>query len=137
MKIIPSAKLDVKSLFFGVVLAMCAAVLLGAEKSAPSLSQLQGPLFLVLESTPIGDPANGHQSQLLKVCRHYGKIDGESLKFRLAKETQEIKLILNSTDGNAIRRGDIVGFESFRHLKLDPGSSVTRHLPSGGQEQVP
>jgi hypothetical protein len=59
------------------------------------------------------------------------------LKFRLASETQEIKMIVTTAEGYEIRRGDIIGFNSFQHVRLSPGSKVVRHLPSGGQELVP
>jgi hypothetical protein len=74
---------------------------------------------------------------LLKVCPHYGKIDHDSLKFRLDNESQELTMIVVIKEGYEIRRGDIIAFEAFQHIRLSPGSSVTRHLPGGGHEFIP
>jgi hypothetical protein len=93
--------------------------------------------FLVLESSTAGEPENGHQAHLLKVCPHYGKIDADSLKFRLSNDTPEIQLILLTGEGYKIGRGDIIGFDSFQHVKLSPGSQIVRHLPDGSHELVP
>ena len=112
-------------------------VLVGAGKSDTSKVDALQQRFLVLESNPVRDAANGYQSHLLKVCPFYGKIDQDSLKFRLASETLEIKIIVVVAEGDEIARDDIIGFESLQQLRLTPGSRVVRHLPTGGQELVP
>ena len=128
---------DTKGVVLGALLAMTAVVLFGAGKpAAPNENTLQ-QRFLVLESSPEGEPANGYQSQLLKVSPHYGKTDRRSLKSRLESETQEIKMIVSARAGYEFHRGDIIGFALSQHLRLEPGSQVVRHLPSGGQELVP
>ncbi|AMV31265.1 hypothetical protein VN12_04040 [Pirellula sp. SH-Sr6A] len=133
----PVIKFDGKSLIFGALFASAFIVVLGADKSDISKVDALHQRFLVLESNPVRDAANGYQSHLLKVCPFYGKIDQESLKFRLVSETQEINMIVVVSEGHKIARGDIVGFESLQHQRLTPGSNVVRHLPSGGQELVP
>ena len=105
-------------------------------KTNPSEQQL---LALAAECKNEINPVrhNSPQAQLLKICPHYCKIDTDSLKFRLSKETQEIKLILLTGEGHKIARGDIIGFDSFQQLKISPGAQIVRHLPDGGQELVP
>ena len=130
------ARLDAKSVIVGMVLAAAGVLLAGADKPDANAKVL--PLrFLVLESSKLGEPENGHQSHLLKVCPHYGKIDADSLKVRLSKETQELKLILLTGEGHEIVRGDIFWFDSFQHLKISPGAQIVRHLQGGGHELVP
>ena len=129
--------LDAKSTIFGAVIALTFAVLLGADKPGSSKIDALQQRFLVLESTPVRQARNGYQSHQLKICPHYGKIDQDSLKFRVANETQEIKMIVVVPEGKSFNRGDIISFASMHRLRLDPGSKVTRHLPSGGQELVP
>jgi hypothetical protein len=131
------ARLDAKSVIAGIVLAATGVLLTGAGKPGDAGAKVLPVQFLVLESSTVGEPENGHQSQFLKVCPHYGKIDADSLKFRLSKETQEFKLILLTSEGYKISRGDIIGFDSFQHLRLSPGSQTVRHLPDGGHELVP
>jgi hypothetical protein len=126
-----------KSVIVGTVFALAFIALLGADKSDTSNVKALQQRFLVLESKPVREAANGYQSHLLKVCPYYGKIDQDSLNFRLASETQEIDMIVVVAQGHEIARGDIIGFESFHHVRLTPGSKVVRHLPSGGQELVP
>jgi len=129
---------DAKSVVAGTLLAISCAVLLGAGKQPDTSKAKAIPLrFLVLESMLTDNAANGYKSHLLTVSPHYGKIDRDSLKFRLASETQELKVIVTTEEGYEFRRGDIVGFALSQHLRLSPGSSVVRHLPSGGQETVP
>jgi len=126
-----------KTVVVGTLLAISCAVLLGAGKQPDTSEAKAIPLrFLVLESKPTDNAASGYQSHLLTVSPHYGKIDQDSLKFRLASETQEIKVIVTTKAGYEFRRGDIVGFALSQHLRLSPGSSVVRHLQSGGQEAV-
>jgi len=132
-----SARFDAKSAIVGMLLAVTGVLLLGAGKPDDPRTKVLPVRFLVLESSNLGEPENGHQSQLLKVCPHYGKIDGESLKFRLSKDTQEITLIVLADEGYKISRGDIIGFDLFQHLKISPGSKIVRHLPDGGHELVP
>lgn len=130
------ANFGIKSVVVGALLAVTAVVLLGADKpDAPSEKTLP-QRFLVLESTPTGEPANGYQGQLLTVSPHYGKIDRRNLKSRLESETQEIKMIVTVGEGHEFRRGDIIGFTLSQHIRLEPGSKVVRHLPSGDQELV-
>ena len=135
------ARLDAKSVIVGMVLATAGVLLAGADKpdaDKPDANAKVLPLrFLVLESSKLGEPENGHQSHLLKVCPHYGKIDADSLKVRLSKETQELKLILLTGEGHEIVRGDIFWFDSFQHLKISPGAQIVRHLQGGGHELVP
>jgi len=131
------ARLDAKSVIVGIVLAAAGAMFAGAGKPDDASAEVLAVRFLVLESSTVGEPENGHESQLLKVCPHYGKIDTDSLKFRLSNETQEIKLILLTGEGYKIARGDIIGFDSFQHVKLSTGSQIIRHLPDGGHELVP
>ena len=128
---------DAKFVVAGALLAISCAVLLGAGKQPDTSEAKAIPLgFLVLESKPTDNAAKGYQSHLLTVSPHYGKIDQARLKFRLASETQEIKVIITTKPGYEFRRGDIVGFALSQHLRLSPGSSVVRHLPSGGHETV-
>lgn len=131
------SKFDGKSLIFGALFSLAFMTLLGADKSDASKVDALQQRFLVLESKPVRDAANGYQSLLLKVCPYYGKIEQDSLKFRLASETQEINMIVVVSEGHEIARGDIIGFKSLEQLRLTPGSRVVRHLPSGGQELVP
>ena len=128
---------DVKSIIVGALLAMTAVLLLGADKPADPGEKTLPQRFLVLESSTVGQPANGYQPQLLKVSPHYGKIDRRSLKSRLKTETQEIKMIVTAGEGYEFRRDDIIGFAMSQHHRLEPGSQVVRHLPTGGQELVP
>lgn len=128
---------DTKSVIVGALLVMTAVVLLGADKPAAPTDHTLPQRFMVLESSPAGQPANGYQSRLLKVSPHYGKIDRHSLKFRLERETQEIKMIVTAGEGYEFCRGDIIGFALSQHLRLEPGSQVIRHLPTAGQELVP
>jgi hypothetical protein len=93
-----TAKPDAKSLLLGAVLATMGFVLLGAAAKGTSTALIVPQRFLVLESTPNGEPANGFQSQFLKVCPHYGKIDRDSLKFRMENETQELTMIVAIPD---------------------------------------
>ena len=131
------ARLDGKSVIVGIALAAAGVLLAGAGKPDDANAKVLPVRFLVLESSTLGEPENGYQSHLLKVCPHYGKIDTDSLKFRLSKETQEIKLILLTGEGHKISRGDIIGFDSFQQLKFNPGSQTVRHLPDGTHELVP
>ena len=131
------ARLDAKSVIVGMVLAAAGVLLAGAGKPDDANAKVLPVRFLVLESSTLGDPENGYDRHLLKVCPHYGKIDADSLKLRLSKETQEIKLILLTGEGHQISRGDIIGFDSFQHLKFSPGSQTVRHLPDGSHELVP
>jgi hypothetical protein len=131
------ARLDAKSVIVGMVLAAAGVLLAGAGKPDDANANVLPVRFLVLESSKLGEPENGHQSHLLKVCPHYGKIDTDSLKVRLSKETQEIKLILLTDEGHKIARGDILGFDLSQHLQISPGSQIVRHLPDGSHELVP
>jgi hypothetical protein len=108
-------------------------------KDAAVSTKILPQRFLVLEATPKQNPANPKQSVLqLKVSPHYGKIDEEGLKFRMENETQELTLLICIEEsGEEIRRGDIISFEGFKHLKFSPGSQTIRHLPSGRTELVP
>jgi hypothetical protein len=131
------ARLDAKSVIVGIVFATGAGLFAGAGKPDDAGAKVLPVRFLVLESSAMGKPGNGYQSQLLTICPYYGKIDSDSLKVRLSNETQEIKLILQAGEGFKVARGDIIGFDSFQHLKLSPGARVVRHLPDGGHELVP
>ena len=130
-------KFDGKSVILGALFPVAFVLLLGAGKSDTSKVDALQQRFLVLESTPVRETANGYQSHQLKVCPHYGKIDQGSLKFRVANETQEIRMIVVVSEGHNFNRGDIISFASMHHLRLAHGSRVTRHLPGGGQELVP
>jgi hypothetical protein len=129
------ANINAQSLVLGVLIGAGGLALLGASENGPS--SLPSKRFLVLESTPKGEPGNGRQTFLLKVCPHYGKISAEGLKFSLKNETQELTFLISTEQGHDIRRGDILAFESLKQIQLSPGSRVIRHLPSGGQELVP
>ena len=129
--------IDTKSVVFGALLAAAATCLLGAGGEDHSTGRIMSQRFLVLESSPHGNPANGWQPHLIKVCPHYGKIDRESLKLRLDAETQEIKMLLHTEEGYKFHRGDVIDFEISQHARRTPGSRIIRHLPSGGQELVP
>ena len=131
------ARLDAKSVIVGMVLAAAGVLLAGAGKPDDANAKVLPVRFLVLESSLMEELENGHESHLLKVCPHYGKIDTHSLKFRLSKETQEIKLILVTGEDHKFSRGDIIGFDSFQHLKFSPGSQTVRHLLDGSHELVP
>ena len=137
MNTIRITKFDGKSVIIGALFALVFVALLGADKSDTSNAKALPQRFLVLESTPVRDAANGLQSHLLKVCPWYGKIGRDGLKFRLASETQEMKVIMFVAEGYEIDRGDIIGFELAQHLRLAPGSRLVRHLPTGGHELVP
>ena len=133
----PVKSFDGKSVIVGVLLSLALMVLAGADKSDTLKVDALQQRFLVLDSNPVRDAANGYQSHLLNVCPWYGKIDQDSLKFRLASETQEIKMIVVVPKGREFARGDIIGFDSLQQVRLTPGSKVIRHLPAGGQELVP
>lgn len=133
----PRTKLDGTSAIIGALFAFAFVVLLGAGEPDSSKVDALQQRFLVLESTPVRKAANGYQSHQLKVCPHYGKIDHDSLRFRIANETQEITMIVVVSEGHRFNRGDIISFTSMHHLRLAPGSRVTRHLPNGGAELVP
>ena len=133
----PISKFDGKSVIIGALFALASVLLLGADKSDTSEVKALPQRFLILESTPVRKAANGYQSHLLKVCPHYGKIDEDILKFRLASETPEIKMIVVVAEGHRFDRGDIIAFGSLHHNRLSPGSRVSRHLPEGGRELVP
>ncbi len=123
-------------MILGALLSLAFISLLGAGRSETSKVDALQSRFLVLESTPVREAANGYQSHLLRVSPHYGKIDNESLKFRLANETQEIRMIVILSEGQSFNRGDIISFGSMHQQRLAAGSSVTRLLPGGGQEQI-
>lgn len=133
----PITRFDGKSVILGVLIAFAFVLLLGAGKSDTSKVDALQQRFLVLEANPVREARNGYQSHQLKVCPHYGKIDQDSLKFRVANETQEIRMIVVVSEGHDFNRGDIISFASMHQLRLAPGSRVTRHLPDGGQELVP
>jgi hypothetical protein len=137
MSTAPNSKLDGASAIVGALFAFALVVLLGAgEPGSTKVDALQ-QRFLVLESTPVRVAANGYHSHQLKVCPHYGKMDQDSLRFRVANETQAITMIVVVPKGHRFNRGDIISFASMHHLRLAPGSRITRRLPSGGQELVP
>jgi len=74
------------------------------------------------EASAIGRPV------VLRVSPYYGKISKQGLDFRLKNETQELSLVTYIEKGYEIKRGDVIGFQAYQHLK---------HLPSGGSESVP
>lgn len=127
----------VKNAMAAALLAMTCLALLGADEPDDSIVKFRKLQFLVLESAPTDDAVGGQQSHLLKVCPHYGKIDHDSLKFRMASETQVIKLVVFTDAGGEIRRGDMLEFGSIQLRRLSPGSKILRRLPSGEQEFVP
>ena len=137
MSLTLGTKLDGGSLVVGAALALGFMMLLGASKPSSSKVEALQQRFLVLESSPVRHARNGYRSYQLKICPHYGKIDQDSLKFRVANETQELKMIVVVTEEQSFNRGDIISFSSLHRLRLAPGSQVTRHLPGGGRELVP
>ena len=128
------------SMFLGALFAVTGFALSGAAPKETDLSRtIILPRFLVLAVTPMQNPFHPQEPLLqLRVSRHYGKIDKNRVRFRMENETQELTLLISMNKAtNEIRRGDIVSFEGFRHLKFPPGSRTSRHLPSGGTELVP
>ena len=133
-------RLHPTSLCLGAVIALAGISLPGAApKDSDDSATILPQRFLVLAVTPKRLPANPKQPVLqLKVSPHYGKIDRDSLRFRLENETQELELLILITEpGREIQRGDIISFEGFKHLSFSPGSRTVRHLPSGRTELVP
>ena len=126
-------KIDIKSMLFGAILVATIA----AAPIEPFIKEIQPVRFLVLEATPKGEVTDSGQRVVLRLSPHYGKISQEGLDFRFKNETQELSLVTIVEKGYEIKRGDIIGLQVAQHLKLSPGSSVTRHLPSGGTESVP
>ncbi|KAA5546932.1 hypothetical protein FYK55_00460 [Roseiconus nitratireducens] len=133
----PLGKFHGKGFVAGALTALAVAGLLGAGNSANSKVDALQQRFLILKSTPVRGAANGYQSHQLMVCPHYGKINQDSLKFRVEHETQEFTMIIVVSEGNSFKRGDIISFSAMHVLRLTPGSRITRHLPDGGQELVP
>jgi hypothetical protein len=135
----PDPRSRTLSVLLGALLGVTGFVLLGAAPKKDVGTKIMPQRFLVLKATPLQNPANPEQSVLqLKVSPHYGKIDAQGLKFKMANETQELTLLMNIEEaGEEIRRGDIISFEGFKHIQFGPGSQTIRHLPSGGTELVP
>ena len=129
--------IDSKSLLFGVFFGAIVVVAIGAAPSQLFVKEIQAVHFLVLEVTPKGDATAPGRPVVLRLSPHYGKITKESFDFRVKNETQELSLVTYIEKGYEVKRGDVIGFQVYQHLKLSPGSSVIRHLPSGGAESVP
>lgn len=139
MKLKPILNVDTKSLVLGALFGIMGVALLGAAANDSSHPRIAPLSFLVLESTPAEGEANSGKFVLLKVCPWYGKISAESLKTRMEQETQELTINVMTEQGTTlseIGRGDIISLNALRLNKLSAGSSVYRHLPSGGIEEV-
>lgn len=124
-------------MLFGVLFSAIVLATMGAGPSQPFVREIQPVRFLVLEVTPEGEATAIGRPVVLRLSPHYGKISKEGLDFRLKNETQELSLVTYLEKGYEIKRGDIIGFQVSQHLKLSPGESIIRHLPSGGAESVP
>lgn len=132
-----SNNFDAKSIVVGALLAASCGILLGASRQPDTKDARAVPLrFLILESKPFGTANKGYQAHLLTLAPHYGKIDQDSLQRRFSAETQKMTAIITTEQTYGFRRGDILGFALSQHLRLTPGSSVTRQLPSGRHETV-
>ena len=131
------SKIEKKSILFGALFMAIVLITIGASPSQPFVKDIGSVRFLVLEVTPKGEMTGIGQPVVLKLSPHYGKISQEGLDFRFKNETQELSLVTFIENGYEIKRGDILEFQASHHLKLSPGSSITRHLPSGATESVP
>jgi hypothetical protein len=140
MKSNRNIRIHAMSMYLGGLFAVTGFALLGAAPKETDLSRaIILPRFLVLAVTPVQSPSNPQHPLLqLRLSRHYGKIDQNRVRFSIEHETQELTLLIPMNKAtNEIQRGDIISFEGFKHLKLQPGSRTIRHLPSGGTELVP
>jgi hypothetical protein len=122
-------KIDLMSLAAGTVLGAAVVLSIGAATRQPAIPEIANIRFLVIDITRHGEPVNGQQRAVLRLARFYGKIDQESLDFRLKHETQDYTLVTSLDPGSTIRTNDIIGFQASEHTKLAPGSSVITHLP--------
>ena len=88
------------------------------KQSPPFIREIFPSRFAVLEVTPHGEPRSGKQTVVLRLKPHYGKIDQQSLDFRLEHETQELSLVTLIDTGYEIKKGDIIRYEAYKHLKF-------------------
>jgi hypothetical protein len=120
-----------------VIVAVLSAVICGCRREHtrttqvyPFVAEIAPARFLVLEVTPQGEPKRGKQCLLLRLSPHYGKIDKKSFEFRVEHETQELTLLTYVNKGYDIRKGEIIGYRAYQHLKLRPGKETTRDFRS-------
>ncbi len=119
-------RLDVKSLVLGAVTGASIMLALGAATREPFIEQILPLRFAVLEVTPHGDLINGRRTTVLRLAPFHGKIDRKSHDFRKKHETPEITVVTMVDAGYEIRTNDVIDFRAVGHLKLSPGSTISR-----------
>ena len=119
-------KIHIKSLVLGALAGASIILALGAATREPFIEQISPLRFAVLEVTPHGDPTNGRLTTVLRLAPFHGKIDQKSYDFRKIHETPEITVVTMVDQGYEIGTNDVIDFRAVGHLKLGPGSTITR-----------
>ena len=119
-------KIHIKSLVLGAVAGASMILALGAATREPFIEQMFPLRFAVLEASPHGDPINGRRTTVLRLAPFHGKIDQKSYDFRKKHETPEITVVTMVDVGYEIRTNDVIDFRAVGHLKLSPGSTISR-----------
>src|SRR5688572_1870799 len=122
-------KIDLKSFVAGAVLATVVVFSIAAATTRPPIPEISGLRFVILDITRDGKPVAGKQRAVLRLARFYGKIDKDSLDYRLKHETQELRIVSSLEVASTIQTNDIIGLQAYEHTKLSPGSRVVTHLP--------
>src|SRR5947208_600071 len=78
--------IDLKSLLAGAVLGGVVVFSIAAATTQSPIPEISGLRFVILDITGEGEPVGGQQRAVLRLARFYGKIDQESLDFRLKHE---------------------------------------------------
>jgi hypothetical protein len=128
-------KIHLKSLASGAVIGAIAILSVAAATRKPAVPEIAGLRFVILDITRDGEPIGGKERAVLRLARFYGKMDSESLAFRLKHETQELKLVTTLDVDSTIRTNDIIGLQAYEHTKLSPGSRVVTHLPAAAEKK--
>src|SRR5438034_317714 len=105
-------KIDLKSLVAGAVLGVVIVLSLAAATMQPPIPEISGLRFVILDITRDGEPVGGKQRAVLRLARFYGKIDQESLDFRLKHESQELRLVTSQDVVSTIRTNEIIGLQA-------------------------
>lgn len=127
-------KIDAKSFLAGAVLAAVVVFSVAAATTQPPASEISGLRFVILDIFRDGEPIAGKQRAVLRLARFYGKIDRDSLDYRLKHETQELRIVTSLDVASTIQTNDIIGLQAYEHTKLSPGSRVVTHLPPASKQ---
>jgi hypothetical protein len=121
-------KIDFKSFLTGAALATIALISIAAAATRTPIPEISGLRFVVLDITPDGAAIAGKQRGVLRLARFYGKIDENSLDYRLKHETQEFRIVTTLDVPSTIQTNDIIGFQAYEHIKAGPHSRPVTHL---------